>query len=180
MSSRRASGYVVDMQKSDELLTYLEISGIAAKTFEHPAVHTVEESRGLRGNIPGSHTKNLFLRDGKKNYFLFVTDEGTAVNLKSLARKIGAKGSLSFGSPDALMDLLGILPGSVSVLAAINDKEKKVTIVLDAQLLQAAAINCHPLTNTRTTSLSQEGLVAFLAATGHAPLCVSLQEAPET
>lgn len=170
---------LMDMQKSDELLSYLEANGITAKTFEHPPVHTVEESRDLRGNIPGSHTKNLFLRDGKKNYFLFVTDEDTAVNLKSLSRKIGAKGGLSFGSPDALMDLLGILPGSVSVLAAINDKEKKVTVVLDEQLLQASTINCHPLTNTRTTSLSRDDLVAFLAATGHAPLYVSLQETPE-
>jgi Ala-tRNA(Pro) deacylase len=169
----------MDMQKSDELLTYLESNGITAKTFEHPPVHTVEESRDLRGDIPGSHTKNLFLRDGKKNYFLFVTKEDTAINLKSLARKIGARGGLSFGSPGALMDLLGILPGSVSVLAAINDKEKKVTIVLDEQLLQAAIINCHPLTNTRTTSLSREGLVGYLAATGHTPLYVSLQEAPE-
>ena len=171
---------MMDMQKSDELLTYLERNGIPAKTFEHPPVHTVEESRDLRGNIPGIHTKNLFLRDGKKNYFLFVTDEDTAVNLKSLGRKIGAKAGLSFGSPEALMDLLGILPGSVSVLAAINDKEKKVTVVLDEQLLQASTINCHPLTNTRTTSLSREGLAAFLAAIGHAPLYVSLQEAPET
>ncbi len=170
----------MDMQKSDELLTYLESNGIAAKTFEHPPVHTVEESRELRGNIPGIHTKNLFLRDGKKNYFLFVTDEDAVIHLKSLGRKIGARGGLSFGSPDALMELLGILPGSVSVLAAVNDKEKKVTVVLDEQLLQASTINCHPLTNTRTTSLTREDLAAFLAATGHTPLYVSLQDAPES
>src|ERR1700755_3104769 len=110
---------------SDELLEYLERNGVSAKTFEHPPVHTVEESRQLRGDIPGIHTKNLFLRDGKKNYFLFVTDESDTVQLKSLARKISARGGLSFGSPDALMELLGIEPGSVSLLALINDTDNK-------------------------------------------------------
>jgi Ala-tRNA(Pro) deacylase len=161
---------------SDELLEYLERNGVSAKTFEHPAVHTVEESRQLRGDIPGVHTKNLFLRDGKKNYFLFVTDESATVHLKSLARKISARGGLSFGSPDALMELLGIEPGSVSLLALINDTDNKVTVALDEHLLQASTINCHPLTNTRTTSLSGEGIAAFLASIGHTPLYVSLDE----
>jgi Ala-tRNA(Pro) deacylase len=164
------------MQKSDELLEFLEANGISAKTFEHPPVHTVEESQTLRGDIAGLHTKNLFLRDGKKNYFLFVTEENAAVSIKALARKIGAKAGLSFGSPEALMELLGIRPGSVSVLAAINDTASKVTIVLDEQLLKASSINCHPLTNRRTTSLSKEALASFLALTGHTPLYVSLLE----
>jgi Ala-tRNA(Pro) deacylase len=165
---------------SDELLKYLEKNGVSAKTFEHPSVHTVEESRQLRGNIPGIHTKNLFLRDGKKNYFLFVTDESATVHLKSLARKISARGGLSFGSPDAMMELLGIEPGSVSLLALINDTDNKVTVALDEHLLQASAINCHPLTNTRTTSLSKEGIAAFLASIGHTPLHVSLDEGQTT
>jgi Ala-tRNA(Pro) deacylase len=163
---------------SDELLKHLESNGISAETFEHPPVHTVEESRQLRGNIPGIHTKNLFLRDGKKNYFLFVTDESAAVHLKSVARKISARGGLSFGSPEALMELLGIEPGSVSLLALINDTDNRVTVALDEHLLRASAINCHPLTNTRTTSLSKEGIVAFLASVGHTPLYVSLDEGP--
>jgi Ala-tRNA(Pro) deacylase len=166
----------MNTEKSDELLRYLDKSGIISKTFEHPPVHTVEESRSLRGDIPGVHTKNLFLRDGKKNYFLFVTDENAAVSIKALARKIGAKGGLSFGSAEALMELLQITPGSVSVLAAINDEARKVTVVLDQQLLGASAINCHPLINQRTTSLSKDALVAFLATTGHTPLYVSLAE----
>src|SRR5258708_37218210 len=123
----------MNTRTSDELLEYLERNGVSAKTFEHPPVHTVEESRQLRGNIPGVHTKNLFLRDGKKNYFVFVTDENSTVSIKTLARKIGAKGGLSFGSPEALMELLGVEPGSVSVLAAVNDEARKVKIVLDKQ-----------------------------------------------
>jgi Ala-tRNA(Pro) deacylase len=166
----------MSLQKSDELLAFLSKNGIEVKTFDHAPVHTVEESQKLRGDIPGLHTKNLFLRDGKKSYFLFVTDENASVEIKKLAKKIGARGGLSFGSAEALMAHLGIEPGSVSVLAAINDPERKVTIALDETLRSASTINCHPLTNTRTTSLSREALAAFLAATGHTPVYVSLAE----
>ena len=166
------------MRKSDELLKYLESNGIDAETFEHPPVHTVEESRALRGDISGIHTKNLFLRDSKKNYFLFVTDESANVQLKALGRKIGAKGNLSFASPDALSELLGIEPGSVSLLATINDIGRKVAVVIDKHLLSASTINCHPLTNMRTTSLSKEGVAAFLTSIGHTPLYISLDEDP--
>ena len=146
------------------------------QTFEHPAVHTVEESQKLRGDIAGLHTKNLFLRDGKKNYFLFVTEENATVEIKKLAKKIGAKSGLSFGSAEALMEHLGIEPGSVSVLAAVNDRDHKVTVALDQSLLHASIINCHPLINTRTTSLSRQALAAFLKTTGHAPVYVSLSD----
>jgi Ala-tRNA(Pro) deacylase len=166
------------MTESDELLAYLERIGIDARTFEHPPVHTVEESKALRGDIAGLHTKNLFLRDGKKNYFLFVTDEDATINLKQLAKKIGAKAGLSFGSPEALFELLGIRPGSVSVLTIVNDAEGKVKLMLDRRLANATAINCHPLNNARTTSLSQEAFAKFLATTGREANYVDMDEEP--
>ena len=162
--------------QTSEVLNYLERIGIMAKTYEHAAVHTVEESRELRGNIPGIHTKNLFLRDSRKNFFLVVTDEANQINLKALGSRIGAKGGLSFGSPEALMQNLGVTPGSVSLLAAANDSEKRVTVVLDEALLKAPLVNCHPLSNQFTTSLSPEGISAFLFATGHRPLQISFAD----
>jgi len=163
-----------DMTESDALLAYLERNGIEAPTFEHPAVHTVEESKALRGDIPGLHTKNLFLRDGKKNFYLFVTDEDASINLKQLSRRIGAKGGLSFGSPDALLELLGIRPGSVSVLAIVNDEHSRVKLLLDKRL-EGATINCHPLSNERTTSLSQEAFAKFLAKTRREAVYIDLE-----
>jgi Ala-tRNA(Pro) deacylase len=164
----------MNLTKSDELLAWLAANDIAATTFEHAPVHTVDESRALRGDIPGVHTKNLFLRDGKKNFFLFVTEESASINLKALAKRIGAKAGLSFGSPDALLAYLGITPGSVSVLAAINDTARKVMVVLDERLLQGSPINCHPLINSRTTSLTRQQLETFLDRLGRKPLYVSL------
>lgn len=164
------------MTQSDELLAYLENNGIEVQTFKHPPVHTVEESKALRGAIPGLHTKNLFLRDGKKNYFLFVTDEDATINLKQLAKKIGAKGGLSFGSPEALMEMLAIRPGAVSVLAVVNDKERKVKLILDRRLASAPAINCHPLSNERTTSLSPAAFTRFLAVEGREAVYVDMDD----
>lgn len=159
---------------SDELLSFLRNHGIPANTFDHAPVHTVEESQSLRGDIPGIHTKNLVLRDNKRNLYLIVTGEETKIDLKSLAPKIGAIGKLSFASAEILNDVLGIQPGSVSLLALINDQNKKITIVLDEALLTHNPINCHPLTNTRTTSLSKDDIETFLSVTGHAPRYISL------
>jgi Ala-tRNA(Pro) deacylase len=164
---------------SDELLLYLTQNGIQATTVEHPAVHTVEESRRLRGDIPGRHTKNLFLRDSKKTFFLAVMDEASTVDLKALRTKIAARGNLSFGTPEMLMELLGVTPGSVSLLGLINDKDNKVTAVIERRLLEAEYVNCHPLTNERTTSLSPAQVKAFLALVGHTPMIVSLENGAE-
>ncbi|MBV9562792.1 MAG: prolyl-tRNA synthetase associated domain-containing protein [Bradyrhizobium sp.] len=164
----------MDTTRSDALLKLLEDKGIPAPTIEHPPVFTVEESRNLRGKIAGLHTKNLFLRDAKKNYFLFVTDEDAVIDLKALGKQIGARGRLSFGSAEALREMLGIEPGSVSLLAVVNDTGHRVELLLDDRLGAASAVNCHPLVNSRTTSLSQEALAKFLAATGRIARYVSL------
>ena len=153
----------------DDLFAYLDTLGIAHKTVTHPAVFRVDESRELRGAIPGAHTKNLFLRDKKGMAFLVVTLEDAAIELKSLHRALGASGRFSFGSAELLHELLGVEPGSVTPFAAINDKALRVTVVLDAAMMAHPVLNFHPLRNTGTTTISREGLVKFLEATGHTP-----------
>lgn len=158
------------MTKSkDELLEALDGMGISHSTVEHPPLHTVEESRQLRGEIPGAHTKNLFLKDKKSRYFLVTVEEDAVVDLKQIHKIIGASGRVSFGKPDALMEYLGVKPGSVTVLGAINDEDHQVTVVLDEKLMENETINAHPLTNEATTSISREDLLRFLDATGHKP-----------
>ena len=153
----------------DDLLARLDALGFATTTRDHAPVFTVEESRELRGRIPGGHTKNLFLRDNKKTYFLVTVDEARIIDLKRLRGMIGAKGGLSFASPEALAELLGVQPGSVSPFAAVNDADGRVRVFIDAALFAAHLVNCHPLVNTRTTSIAPADLVAFLEAIGHAP-----------
>ena len=152
----------------DELFAFLDRLGIAHKTTTHPALFTVEQSRALRGQIPGGHTKNLFLKDKKGAFFLVSALEDAAIELKTLHRRLGAA-RFSFGSAELLGETLGVEPGAVTPFGAINDKAKRVSIVLDAPLMTHATLNYHPLVNTMTTSIARDDLVRFLAATGHPP-----------
>ena len=153
----------------DELFAYLDNLGIAHPTVSHPAVFTVEEARALRGKIAGGHTKNLFLRDKKGGLFLVVAPEDAAIELKSLHRLLGASGRFSFGSAELMRETLGVEPGAVTPFAVVNDRACRVTVVLDAAMMAHATLNFHPLVNTGTTTISREGLLRFLEATGHLP-----------
>jgi Ala-tRNA(Pro) deacylase len=153
----------------DELFAYLDRLGIPHATVTHPPLFTVEQSQALRGQIPGGHTKNLFLKDKKDALFLVTALEDAVIELKSLHRRLGAGGRFSFGSANLMLETLGLTPGAVTPFGALNDTTGRVTIVLDSKLMQHATINCHPLVNTMTTSISREGLLAFLASTGHNP-----------
>ena len=162
---------------SEDLLAYLGNLGIATETIEHPPLFTVEDSKTLRGDIPGGHTKNLFVKDKKSRIFLLVLGEETVVDLKRVHEKIGAQGRVSFGSAELLEEVWGVKPGAVTPFGAINDHEKRVTVVLDAQMLRHARLNFHPLVNTRTTGLASTDLVKFLRATRHEPMIVVLGQA---
>jgi Ala-tRNA(Pro) deacylase len=153
----------------EDLFAFLDRLGIVHTTVSHPALFTVEQSRALRVKIPGGHTKNLFLRDKKGAFYLVVAQEDAAIALKDLHRRLGASGRFSFGSAEAMGELLGVVPGSVTPFAAINDTSGEVTVVLDHAMLINDVLNFHPLVNTMTTSISKAGLIEFLAATGHEP-----------
>lgn len=84
----------------EKLFETLKELGIETRTTQHPALHTVEESRALRGEIPGGHIKNLFLRDKKKNVFLLVAEEDAVIDLKTIHARIGGSGRVSFGKPN--------------------------------------------------------------------------------
>jgi Ala-tRNA(Pro) deacylase len=153
----------------EELFAFLDRLGIAHPTVTHAPVFTVEEAQALRGQIAGGHTKNLFLADKKGALYLVVALEQASIELKSLHRRLGASGRFSFGSPTLLRATLGVEPGSVTPFAAINDGERRVTVVLDAAMMRHDVLNYHPLRNTMTTSIARADLVRFLDATGHAP-----------
>jgi Ala-tRNA(Pro) deacylase len=153
----------------DELFTYLDNLGVAHQTVRHPAVFTVEEARTLRGEVAGGHTKNLFLRDKKGALYLVAAPEDAMIELKSLHRLLGASGRFSFGSAALMRETLGVEPGSVTPFAVINDKDGRVTVILDAAMMAHETLSFHPLVNTATTTIARAGLVKFLEATGHKP-----------
>ena len=153
----------------DQLFAYLDNLGIAHSTVKHPPLFTVEQSRALRGQIPGGHTKNLFLRDKNNALYLVVALEDAEIELKGLHRRLGASGRFSFGAANLLREVLGVEPGAVTPFGVLNDSEARVTVVLDAAMLEHARLNYHPLVNTMTTSIGRDDLIKFLEATGHGP-----------
>lgn len=156
-----------------DLLDRLAALGIESTTVRHAPVFTVEEAKAERGDLPGSHTKSLFLRNKKGRMWLVVCLEDRVVDLKSLAREIGA-GRLSFGSSERLMRYLGVVPGAVSPFSVINDHGRKVQTVLDRGLLESDRVNLHPLDNAMTTAVAPEGLLRFLEEEDHPPLLIDL------
>jgi len=163
-----------------DLFALLDRLGIKTATTEHPPLHTVEESQALRGEIAGGHTKNLFLKDKKDQVFLVVAEEDAPIDMKGLHKRLGSA-RLSFGKPELLMDLLGVVPGSVTPFGVVNDTEKRVTVILDSALLRHEELNFHPLQNVATTTIGRDDFVAFLRHAGHPPkvLAVSAEASGE-
>lgn len=158
----------------DDLFAFLDRLGVAHGTVRHDAAFTVADAQALRGSIPGAHTKNLFLKDRKGALFLIVAMEDAAIRLNQLHHAIGSA-RLSFGAPELLMEALGVAPGSVTPFAALNDRDRRVTIVLDASMMAHETLNFHPLDNRMTTTITRQALIAFFEATGHRPLVIDLQ-----
>ena len=157
----------------EALFAYLAKLGIESETIEHPPLFTVEESQRLRGAISGAHCKNLFVKDKKSRLFLLALEEQAQVDLKRVHELIGAQGRVSFGQAELLMQVWGVAPGSVTPFGAINDREGRVTVVLEKAMMAHERVNFHPLINTRTTGLKGADLVTFLRATGHEPQIIA-------
>lgn len=152
-----------------QLYNDLAALGVAYKVHEHPAVFTVAESSAHNDSIPGAHTKNLFLKDKAGDYYLVTVPAEARVDLKALPAAVGC-GRVSFGKAEDMERLLGITPGSVTALAAINDAAGEVHFVLYASLMAAGLINCHPLRNSATLGLAPDDLVRALTFWHHPPL----------
>jgi Ala-tRNA(Pro) deacylase len=158
-----------------ELFDRFAALGIATETVRHAPVFTVDESKQLRGELSGGHTKNLFLKDKKDILWLVITHEDVIINLKILRNQIGAA-ALSFASPATLRQVLGVEPGSVTPFALINDTGQRVRVVIDGGLLSFERLYFHPLVNSASTAISPQDLLTFLRACGHEPSIVEFSK----
>ncbi len=157
-----------------DLLARLAEPGIATTTLDHEAVFTVAESSKLERELPGGHTKNLFLKDKKDRMWLVTAEEDRGIDLKGLGTVLGANGRVSFGSPERLMRHLGVEPGAVTPFGLANDTAGQVSFVLDEGLLRHDVLNFHPLTNAATTAIARDDFLRFLDAISHRPQVLAL------
>jgi len=160
---------------SPALLQFLDGLSIHYERHDHVAVYTSEQAQRLIARLPGAPAKNLFLRDSKgRRHFLLVFDHAKALDLRALAGQVGVS-RLSLASPERLMDRLGVEPGAVSLMALVNDPAHQVEVLIDHDIWQAEALQCHPLVNTATLVVSLEDTRKFLGATGHAVKLVKIE-----
>ena len=164
---------------STELIKKLDEWKIVYKHFKHEPLMTVNESKSIQEKLFGKtiengHIKNLYLRDKRKKNLLLVTHQDTVINLKSLAEKIKMQ-RLSFGSPDRLMENLGVLPGAVSPFAMINGVKKNVNLFLDINLKSFKKIFAHPLENNQTIEISIDQLESFFKIISVTPNWISIE-----
>ena len=157
------------LKDTDVYALFTEL-GLDTHTVAHEAAFTVDQAKAVRDEDEEGHIKNLFLRDKKKNIWLATVLEERPVDLKALKGALEARGNLSFGSPDLLMECLGVIPGAVTPLGVINDRDGRVTVVLDKAIFDHDGVHVHPLRNDRTTRIGPKDLVAFLEHTGHTPV----------
>lgn len=157
------------------LTDFLAQHDIAYVQHDHPPVFTCEEERLHVPESGAERTKNLFMRDRRgRRHLLLVTTCAKTVRIEAFAETAGAD-RLSFASAERLKQHLGVEPGAVTVLGLMNDSAHAVELYVDADVWAASSLHAHPLRNDATLVISHDGLVRFLAATGHKPNVVTLR-----
>ena len=144
-----------------KIIEILNQKGFDYDLHEHKALFTIEDSIKLRGEIKGSHTKNLFLKNKKDKFYLISCEEFTNINLKKISKSLEL-GNLSFAKEEYLIKLLGIKPGSVSPFALLNNMDNTVDFYLEDKIYNSDFINFHPLTNTATITMKCDKFIEFM------------------
>ncbi len=159
----RMNDYRAFFQLLDEL-------GISSHTVEHEAVLTADglaRHDAAQWEFP---VKNILVEDKSRQLYLVTMHLLTPpLDLKQLAKDIGADGRFSFASPEKLAAALKVLPGSVTPFAVFNDRSRRVRVILDDRLRESETISAHPLINTMTTTVSTADLFKLFAHSGHRP-----------
>lgn len=158
-----------------DLLAFLNQQSIPYQYLAHPPVYTCEQAEQFRPAVPGVSTKNLFLRDKKRSFYLLMTACEKRVDLKQLGRQQEAS-KLHFGDESSLLDLLGVTPGAVSVLGLVNDTDHQIQLWVDETIWAGERFLCHPLVNTATLVIARPDLLRYFQLTGHNPLVVGVPD----
>ena len=160
-----------------EMASYdlLDSLGIEYDRVDHDHADTIEACHEVERVLGWPVCKNLFLCNRQKTQYYMLMLEGDKVfKTKDLSKQLGVS-RLSFATGEDMVELLGVQPGSVTVLGLMNDKEGRVQLVMDKPIYDAAFVSCHPCISTSTLTIKTEDLLTkFLPAVGHDPIVVDL------
>lgn len=149
------------------LLQFMHDLGLAYAMHRHPPVFTVAEAKTHTAHLPGAHVKNMFLKAKDGALWLVTCLDARQIRIRDFEKAVAAK-KLSFGKPDLLWEMLAVRPGSVTPLALMADRERRVVrFAIDQAIDRFDLLNCHPLHNAATLSMTPADLDRFVAACGH-------------
>jgi len=148
------------MIDNKSLIKLLNTNNFKYKLYTHAPLVTVEDSKKMRGKIKGGHTKNLFLKNKKNNFYLITCLENSLVDLKLLRKNLNL-GNISFAGEKYLSELLNVKPGAVTPFGLLNDINHRVKFFFDIQLNDFNSFNFHPLINTATVNIKKEVFYNF-------------------
>ncbi|WP_101773220.1 prolyl-tRNA synthetase associated domain-containing protein [Peptostreptococcus faecalis] len=154
------------IENEQKVYDKLDELGIKYSVIEHEPVYTAADLELIKDRAHGIHCKNLFLRNAKGDkYYLVTAKDDADIDIKELKDKIGST-RLSFASSERLMKVLGLTPGSVNPFSLLNDTEKEVTFYIDKNVLTGDDLNFHPNTNSKTVTISLDGIKKYLNGIG--------------
>ena len=160
-----------------ELAVYdkLEELGISFTRVDHDHADTMEDCMVIDDCLGATVCKNLFLCNRQKtNFYLLMMPGDKPFKTKELSHQLGIS-RLSFASPEDLEQYLDCTPGSSSVMGLANDKENKVQLLMDEDVVKGEFLGCHPCINTSSLKLyTKDVLEKFLPAVHHEPVYVVL------
>lgn len=152
----------------EEIINILKTKNIWFELEEHQAVFNMEDLNELNLKYKDRDAKNIFVRDDKKlNYYLITIKGDKRIDLKQFRKDFNTR-NLSFASSEDLMEILNLIPGSVSPLGLLNDKNLKVKFYIDKYFLNdTGIIGIHPNENTATLWIKTEDLIEIIKEHGN-------------
>lgn len=160
-----------------EIRTYdlLDRLGVAYERVDHEPAMTMEVCQAIDEALQATICKNLFLCNRQETaFYLLMMPDDKPFRTKDLSAQIGSA-RLSFAKPEYMEQFLDITPGSVSVMGLMNDKEKRVQLLIDEDVLNSEYVGCHPCINTSSIRLLTKDLVdEVIPAMEHAYIKVKL------
>lgn len=164
------------LEKEIRVYDLLDSLGVFYQRIDHEATMTMEACAAVDEVLDATICKNLLLCNRQKTAFYLLMLPGTKVfKTSELSRKIGSS-RLSFADGAFMEEFLDITPGSLSVMGLMNDRENRVQLLIDEDVLQGEFIGCHPCINTSSLRLRTEDLIRkIIPAMGHEPVYVTLE-----
>lgn len=163
------------LDKEKRVYDLLDSLGIEYKRVDHPAAQTMEACAEIEKVLGVEICKNLFLRNRQKtDFYLLMMPGSKPFKTKDITKQLGCA-RLSFAEAEFMEKFLDITPGSVSVLGLMNDKENRVRLVIDKDILNGEYIGCHPCINTSSLAIKTEDIInKFLPVVCHEHVTVDM------